>query len=324
MPIARATLLAVALAAAPASAAPPDPPAFKAPRFVLAWGKKGTAEGEFHVPIGIAVGKGDRVLVTDLRNQRVQQFDPDGKFLSAFAVAGQPSGIAVAPDGTVYVALFDKDRIAAHTPEGKPLREWGQTGRGDGEFRSPAGLAVGPDGSVYLGDDVNRRVQKFSPAGKFLAKWGKGGDGPGEFGGPGTEKLHPDFRTSGPNFLAFDAGGLLYATEGRGGKVHRFKADGAFVSAWGDNDDKPGGFGGRPKDLPGPTGIAVDQGGRVWVAASNSRVQQFTAEGKYLGGFGKRGAGEGEFHTPHGLAVDRKGNLYVADTQNNRIQKFAP
>jgi DNA-binding beta-propeller fold protein YncE len=325
----RVFLITFALAAVGAACALPAEPqagqrAPHSPRFVRAWGKKGAGEGEFHTPISIAVSKAGHLFVADFNNRRVQKFDPDGKFLGLFPVPGKPGGIALDAAGQVWVSLWGPDRIAVFTGEGKPLRQWGKTGRGDGEFKFPAGLAVGPDGSVYLADDVNRRIQRFSPEGKFLGKWGKGGTGPGEFGGPGTEKLHPDFRTSGPSFLAFDGRGVLHATDGRGGRVHRFTADGKFLSAWGSNEDRPGAFGGRPKNLPGPTGIAFDGQGRVWVAATSNRVQLFTAEGKYLTGFGKRGAGPGEFRTPHGLAVDGRGRLYVADTQNHRIQQFAP
>ncbi len=316
--------VAIGAAAVSPQTPPADPPAAEAPRFVRAWGKKGSGSGEFHTPIGIAVSKAGEVFVADLNNRRVQRFDADGAFLSAFDTPGKPGGIALDGADRVYVSLFDKDRIAAFTEAGTLLRQWGRTGRGDGEFKFPAGLAVGPDGSVYLGDDVNRRVQRFSPAGEFLAKWGKGGTGPGEFGGPGTEKLHPDFRTSGPNFLAFDAKGVLYATDGRGGKVHRFTAGGKFLGSWGSNDDRPGGFGGRPKNLPGPTGICIDGRGGVWVAATSGHVQRFSAVGEYQAGFGKRGSGPGEFHTPHGVASDGRGRLYVADTQNQRIQQFAP
>jgi sugar lactone lactonase YvrE len=54
-------------------------------------------------------------------------------------------------------------------------------------------------------------------------------------------------------------------------------------------------------------------------------VQLFSAAGEYLGGFDSLTAGSelGQFHTPHGLALDSAGNLYVVDTQNYRIQKFA-
>ena len=294
------------------------------PRFVRTWGKKGAGEGEFHSPIGIAINKSDHVFVTDLSNMRVQKFDAEGKFLAAFAVSGNPGGIALDGAGHVYISLFDKGRIAVYTEAGKLLREWGKTGKADCEFQSPAGLAVGPDGAVYVGDDANRRVQKFFPDGKFLAKWGEGGAGPGQFGGEGTEKLPPGFRTSGPNFLAFNSKGVLYATDGRGGKVHRFTAEGKFVSAWGSNKAEPGGFGGRPRNLPGPTGICIDKHDRVWVAATSNRVQLFTTDGKFLLGFGSLGEGQGQFRTPHGLALSSHGHLYVVDAQNHRIQEFAP
>ena len=60
----------------------------------------------------------------------------------------------------------------------------------------------------------------------------------------------------------------------------------------------------------------------MWVSSLNDRVQLFTPEGKFLLGLGGTGKGPGQFARPHGLAVDSKGNLYVADAGNQRIQKF--
>ena len=54
----------------------------------------------------------------------------------------------------------------------------------------------------------------------------------------------------------------------------------------------------------------------------NSRVIKFSREGKYLFQWGKKGSGEGEFNTPHGIDLDSHGNVYIADRENNRIQKF--
>jgi hypothetical protein len=61
----------------------------------------------------------------------------------------------------------------------------------------------------------------------------------------------------------------------------------------------------------------------VWVSATNNRVQQFTNDGKYLQGLGGDGTDALQFDLPHGIALDSKGNLYVAHTMNSRIQKFA-
>lgn len=73
-----------------------------------------------------------------------------------------------------------------------------------------------------------------------------------------------------------------------------------------------------------PTDIAVSPDGSFYVTDGyrNSRVIKFSKEGKYLFEWGKKGNGEGEFNTPHGIDLDSHGNVYIADRQNNRIQKF--
>lgn len=73
----------------------------------------------------------------------------------------------------------------------------------------------------------------------------------------------------------------------------------------------------------GPIGVMVDKHDRVYVSSLNDRVQLFTPEGTYLFGLGGTGNEPGQFVRPHGMTVDSKGHLYVADAGNQRIQKFA-
>jgi DNA-binding beta-propeller fold protein YncE len=295
-------------------------PELKPPRFVLEWGKKGSGNGEFHSPIGIAITRADEVLITEFHNNRVQKFTGDGKFLATFPVAAMPGGIAVDKDGNIYVALLMLGKICVYSAAGKPIREWGKIGSGDEELDQPGGIAIGVDSSIYVADQINRRVQRFSREGKFLSKWGDYGTKPGQFGG----NIPRPQRVGGPHFLAFDSKGDIYTTEASVGRVQKFTADGKFLLAWGDNGTGPGGFGGRPKNLPGPIGICVDKEDRVWVSATNNRVQQFTDRGKFLRGFGEKGTQPTQFQTPHALATDSRGYLYVVDAQNHRIQKFQP
>ncbi len=79
---------------------------------------------------------------------------------------------------------------------------------------------------------------------------------------------------------------------------------------------------GFSKQTFGPIGVAVDRHDRVWVSSLNDRVQAFTPEGKFLFGIGGTGTEPGQFEQPHGMAFDSHGHLYVADSGNQRIQKF--
>jgi len=73
-----------------------------------------------------------------------------------------------------------------------------------------------------------------------------------------------------------------------------------------------------------PTDVAIATDGSFYVSDGygNSRVVKFSKEGKYLFDWGKKGDKAGEFNTPHGIDLDSKDNVYVADRENNRIQKF--
>jgi peptidylamidoglycolate lyase len=73
-----------------------------------------------------------------------------------------------------------------------------------------------------------------------------------------------------------------------------------------------------------PTDVAVASDGSFYVSDGyrNSRVVKFSASGQYLFSWGTKGGGEGQFNLPHGLDLDDKGNVYVADRENSRIQVF--
>jgi sugar lactone lactonase YvrE len=210
-------------------------------------------------------------------------------------------------------------KITVYDPKGKQIREWGGVGKKSGEFQQPGGIAIGLKGLIYIADQVNRRVQVFTPEGKFARMWGEYGVGHGQFGG----NENPASRTGGPNFVAIDRKGAVYTTEASVGRIQKFTPEGKYLHSWGSNGAERGGFGGRPRNLPGPICIALDHSGRVWVSSTNHRVQQFTPEGKFLQLLGDHGTAPRQFETPHGLAFDSKGCLYVCDTQNARIQKFS-
>ena len=272
------------------------------------------------------------MLVSDFYNARVQRFTPDGKHLATYSVLPNPGGMALDGDGNVYLSHFSAmkaneekkpDRISVCSPQGELLRQWGRTGTGDGEFDYPGGIAISRDGHVYVADQTNRRVQVFDRDGKFLFKWGEYGITAGRFGG----NVSPKSRIGGPQFIAIDGEGNIYTTEGSVGRVQQFTADGRFLRSWGDNEDRPGSFGGYwsgSAGLQAPVGICFDKHGLLWISAVSGRVQQFTPKGTYLQSLGRgRGSDPGQFQAPHALAVVDAGHVYVVDSLNHRVQKFA-
>ena len=128
-----------------------------------------------------------------------------------------------------------------------------------------------------------------------------------------------------PRAVAVSPFGQVYVADGGNHRIQVFDLNGQFLKAWG------GVEGEGPGELTEPWGIAVSDDGRIYVADTwNHRIQIFDEDGQYLSEFGDFANTDGDpqsapgtFWGPRGLALDSAGNLYVADTGNKRIQKFA-
>jgi sugar lactone lactonase YvrE len=190
-----------------------------------------------------------------------------------------PAGLAVAPDGTLLVADDTRHRICAIAPDGT-LRvvAGGSNGYRDGPaadamFRFPSDLAVGADGTCYVADTVNDRIRAIAPDGVVTTLAGSiyhYGDGRG-----------PEARFRRPVALDIDTEGTLYVADTGNNAIRRVTPDGevttvAGMPLGGDNDGQ-----GRHVGLRGPSGIAVDVDGSLWVADhGNSAVRRISAAGE--------------------------------------------
>ena len=297
----------------------------------------GPLKGHFSFPRGIAVDDAGRVFVAD-NYCRVQVFDADGGFLYMWGTAGdgpgqfrRPVAIAIDQAGLVYVADALNDRIHVFTREGVFVRAWGSKGSGPGQFRQPEGVAVDRHGQVFVADTFNYRVQVFTADGSFLRTWGSKGNGDGQF-------LHPGGDENGPVGIVVADDGNVYVTDPWNFRVQVFTSSGTFLRKWG-HLRTPGGSWNTPRaiaaslrggSLNTPAGIAIEPTGNVvvvtagWMSTFGAfAVHRFTAAGEFLQRWGTDGFGPGQFDSPAGVAVDRAGNVYVADSRNNRVQKFS-
>lgn len=200
----------------------------------------------------------------------------------------------------------------AKMPEG---RTWGATSAVD----------IDPDGkSIWVAERCGANscadsdlpvVLKFDSSGKLVKSFGAG-----MFIFP--HGIHVDRQG---NVWVTDAIPLGSATQppGKGHIVVKFSPEGKVLLTLG----KAGVPGDGPDTFNQPSDVITAPNGDIFVADghggnSNARIVKFTKDGKFIKAWGKKGSAPGEFDTPHGLAMDSRGRLFVADRNNNRIQIF--
>jgi DNA-binding beta-propeller fold protein YncE len=125
------------------------------------WGKKGTGPGEFNLPHAICLDAQGKVYVADRENNRIQVFDPDGKFLAEWKESGAPYGLFLTRDGQMFIADGVANWVKVLDRDGKSLGRWGSKGAAPGQFAMPHMLCVDSQGAVYVAEVDGQRVQKF-------------------------------------------------------------------------------------------------------------------------------------------------------------------
>jgi len=228
--------------------------------FLHTWGIKGSGNGQFQVPAGIAIGK-DSVYVVDNELNRVQKFDTSGKYITQWGSKGTetgkfllPQNIAVDINGDVYVADTGNSRVQKFSSDGKFLLSIGSSGQGNGQFLNPRGVSTDSQGSVYVSDSGNDRIQKFTLDGVFLKSF----------------DVSSGNSLRSPQGLDIDSSGNIYVADTGNNRIVKIDRDGNSSSSWGSQGKTNGNFN-NPKDA------VVDTNGNVFVVdSSNHRIQKFS------------------------------------------------
>ncbi len=278
--IALATCLALTLLAPSASAASKE--------IVSYFGTElstGSLGGEFNVPGDIAVNQSgagpadaDDIYVIDTNNQRIQRFDAEGNFISAWgADVSSPAG------GSDYEVCEAAASCKAGVPSGG-----NGTAAGNGTFSTPSALAVDQDtGNLYVSDGDNRRVNVYDGAGTFLRSfgWDVVASGPGESGtgyevcvaadgdvckagvsGAGVGQINLSFGIAVSQPDGAPASGTVYVADRENKRVDTYGLDGLGPASFGSEAE----FGSA-----GAFHVAVDSRGIVYVE-KGSQPDQWT------------------------------------------------
>ncbi len=191
---------------------------------------------------------------------------------------------------------------------------------------APEGLAVDRAGNVYIADALDHRVRKVTPSGTVTTIAGSGRVGFRGDGGPATKA-----RLNAPYGLAVDAAGNLYICDLGNARVRKVSPDGVIHTVAGGGSGLPDATGVR---LIQPRNIALDPAGNVYFSDfADHAVYRLAPHGAIarIAGAGRPGsikdgvavdAATAPLRSPAGLAIDRSGALYIADSGNHRVRKL--
>jgi hypothetical protein len=309
------------------------------------------AQASFRNPSSTAVDSSGNVYVADYNNHTIRKVTPTGVVTTLAGSAGlagsadgtgsnarfnYPNGVAVDSTGNVYVADFRNQTIRKVTPAGVVTTlagSAGNTGSTDGtgsaaRFNDPFGVAVDSTGNVYVADRSNHTIRKVSPAGVVTTFAGTALTS-GSTDGTGSAA-----RFKNPSGVAVDSSGNVYVADTWNHSIRKVTPGGVVTTLAGSAVSRGSADGtGSAARFSAPTGVAVDDGGSVYVADSdNNTIRKVTQAGvvtTLAGSSGLSGSTNGtgsyaSFFYPSGLAVDSAGNVYVADYNNHTIRKVTP
>lgn len=316
-------------------------------------GGPGTADGpgkiaRFYYPNGIAVNGAGTIFVTDQSGGLLRKLTPAGEVSTLVSsVPGSGSedtlypalgGTAVDRLGNVYVADTTQHTIRKIAPDltvtmlaGAP----GAAGDADGvgaaaRFNTPVDVAADGAGNVYVADANNHTIRRIAPDGTVTTLAGNSR----ELGY--TDGLGAAARFAIPAGIAVDEAGNIYVADQGASTIRKVTPDGLVSTVAGRLGIQGTADGtGTAAQFDLPRDVAVDGAGNIYVAdTNNNSVRKITPAGvttTLAGTSGPNNIGSADgmgpaaqFHYPGRLAVDRDGNVYVADTENTAIRKITP
>jgi tripartite motif-containing protein 71 len=320
--------------------------------FVASFGGPGSGAGQFQRLMGIAVDSAGNILAVDRDAGKIQRFTAGGQYLTSFGVTGTGNGDLNGPgyvktdkNGFIYVTEYlgapgsGTSRIQKFNHLGEFITSFSPSNLPSTAF-VPMNPYIDKNGNVFVADAGTQILYKFVPQYPAYRKvstlrspvfaYNGGGDGQLKMFPDGSylvannavsgyvTKMKPDGQAvwnvgigSYVRGVAFDQQGNVFANRAGSGTILKYNRDGDYLGQW----SSGGTWNFR---------LMVDRYNVLWSTTHEGVINKWSTSGSYLGyfGSGKRGSGQYDFSGPTGLGFDHLDNVYVADQDNLRLQKF--
>lgn len=262
-------------------------------------GGKGTSPGQFVESRGVAVDTNGNVAVVDAGAKRVDLFDKSGNFMRAIGTPGTGDGQFVDPTA----ATFDSDgNLLVLDSETGWIHRFahaegfaGKFGGPSGSFYHPRGIALDASGTIFIADTGTGRIAVYNANGEALRSLGEHGTKPGQLAEPTGVAVAPD--------------GSLIVTDSTAHTIGHFDSSFQLLRL----------LGIAPSDTVNGSHVAIGDAGDVYVSdPGDHRVIHLDNLGQPVDQIGAAG----QMARPVAVAVDKSGNLYVADSELDQVLVF--
>lgn len=325
--------------------------------YLSQFGSCGERPGKFNEASGLAIDSSGNVWVSD-HYGTLQKFNSKGEYLltvSGGPELGSPSGVAIDPEGAVWLADMGGNKVVQYSSAGAYKSYFGSWGEKDGEFMEPGIIEFAANGNLWVGDRYTGRIQEMSQSGEYLTQFGGG-----KLAEPGGFELGPQgvffvsnslyinrverWQVTPPEATTSEATSVTSSQALLKGSVNPVEVPTTYAFEYGTTVA----YGAK---VPVPDGSAGSGSGAVAVSdlatelapatsyhfrlvATNSSGAVKYGEDKtfktksvskvFSATIGPSGSENGQFSAPHGIAIDSSGNIWVVDTNANRLQKLSP
>ena len=259
----------------------------------------------------VACDSNDRVYVAvrdvpypGVSSGAILVFDREGSFLRSWGedLFTTPHGMWISDTDEIYFADSADHTVRKYSTSGDLLMTLGTKdvpGAEGAPFNRPCRAVLSQSGDIFVADGYGQnRVHRFTSSGELICSWGASGTGPGQF----------DL----PHDVTVDRHDRVYVMDRSNKRCQVFTSNGEYITEWG--------------DIAGPNDAVIDDDDVMHIPLGGGRgIQLMSLEGEVVGRWGEQGSEPGEFlGAPHGLWIDRHGDLYVAEVNaGNRLQKYA-